>query len=51
MEENIEFKNLDRETKEYIISMCRKCKFYNNRKCTKNRIIRKCAIKGLKNKD
>lgn len=49
-EENIEFKNLDKETKGYIINMCRTCKFYNN-KCTKNRIVRKCAVKGLKNKD
>lgn len=40
----------DKETKGYIFYMCRTCKFYKNR-CTKNRVVRTCAIKGLKNKE
>lgn len=41
----------DMETKKYIIFMCRKCKFYENDSCSKKRIIRECARKGLKDKE
>lgn len=43
----------DDETKRYIMLMCKKgCKFYNNKTgCTKKRIIRVCAKRGLKNKE
>lgn len=41
----------DNETSIYINLMCKKgCKFYNG-KCTKNRVVRVCAKKGLKNRD
>lgn len=40
----------DIETKQFTLYMCKKCKFYDNG-CTKKRIIRECARKGLKNKD
>lgn len=41
----------DTETKKYIMYMCKKgCRFYDNR-CTKGRLIRDCAKKGLKNKE
>lgn len=41
----------DTETKKYIWFMCKKdCKFYNNG-CTKNRTVRECAKKGLKNRE
>ena len=46
----LEYACYDTETKYYINLMCRKCKFYDGR-CTKNRVIRICAEKGLKNKD
>ena len=41
---------LDKQNKNYIFGMCKKCRFYKG-KCTKNRIIRICAKKGLKNKE
>lgn len=34
----------------YIRFMCKKCKFYKNR-CIKGRLVEKCALKGLKNKE
>ena len=41
----------DIETKRFIYYMCKKgCKFYNNG-CKKNRIVRECVRKGLKNKE
>lgn len=41
----------DNETRIYINFMCKKgCKFYDGR-CTKNRVVRECAKKGLKNVD
>ena len=41
----------DIETRRYITFMCKKgCKFYDN-ECTKHRVIRICAEKGLKNRD
>ena len=41
----------DNETKYYVKLMCKRgCKFYDNG-CTKNRVVRVCARKGLKNKD
>ena len=33
-----------------IKKMCYDCKFYEDR-CTKNRTLRECAVKFLKNKD
>jgi len=43
--------NYDTETKKYIWFMCKKdCKFYNDG-CTKGRLVRECAKKGLKNKE
>lgn len=38
------------EQKNFVYGMCRTCKFYD-KGCTKKRIIRICALKGLKNKD
>lgn len=35
----------------YTQFMCSKCRFFKNNKCTKNRIQRICAKKGLKNKE
>ena len=47
----IQHTGYDNESKSYITFMCKKgCKFYKNR-CTKNRLIRECAKKGLKNID
>lgn len=41
----------DAETRKYIMYMCSKgCKYYKD-KCTKERIVRECARKGLKNKE
>ena len=38
-------------TRNFINFMCKKgCKFYDNG-CTKNRVVRVCARKGLKNKE
>ena len=46
-----EYACYDAQTRYYIAFMCKKdCKFYDNG-CTKNRVIRICAEKGLKNKD
>ena len=46
-----ELDKFDFETKKYILYMCKKgCKFYKDR-CTKNRLIKECARKGLKNKE
>ena len=42
---------IDRETKSFTSLMCSKCKFYINNMCSKKRIIRECAKKGLKNKE
>ncbi len=33
-----------------IKRMCKDCKFYKDR-CTKNRTLRECSVKFLKNKD
>jgi len=41
----------DNDTRRYIAYMCNKgCKFYDE-KCKKNRVVRDCARKGLKNKE
>ena len=45
-----ELTRYDNESRKYIIFMCRTCKFYD-RECLKNRVIRDCAVKGLKNKE
>lgn len=46
-----ELSKFDYEIKKYIMYMCKKgCKFYDER-CTKGRIVRDCAKKGLKNKE
>lgn len=53
-ERNMENANgfYDTETKRYINFMCKKgCKFYTEEGCSKKRIVRECAKKGLKNKD
>lgn len=41
----------DYQTQMFIIYMCKSCEFYNNNCCSKKRVIRECAKKGLKNKD
>jgi hypothetical protein len=41
---------IDIVNRNYIYVMCRTCKFYDNG-CTKKRMVRKCAEKGLKNKE
>ena len=46
-----ELSKFDYETHKYIYYMCKRgCKFYTDR-CTKNRVIKECAKKGLKNKE
>ncbi len=40
----------DKEISKYILFMCKSCRFYDN-ECTKKRIVRECAKKGLKNKE
>lgn len=47
------FKIYDNETRQFIWQMCRKgCSFYDLEKgCTKSRVVRECARKGLKNKE
>lgn len=40
----------DDENRKFIKYMCKDCKFHNER-CSKNRLARVCAQKGLKNKD
>ena len=46
-----EYACYDTQNKYIINFMCKKgCKFYDNG-CTKNRVIRICAEKGLKNRD
>lgn len=46
-----ELDRFDRDTQKYILFMCKKgCKFYDNG-CTKHRLMRDCARKGLKNKE
>lgn len=39
----------DLANQKYIKYMCKTCKFYEDR-CTKNRTVRECAVKFLKNK-
>lgn len=40
------------ETRKFIYYMCRKgCKFYTNQGCSKKRVVKECARKGLKNKE
>ena len=43
----------DTDTRRYIYFMCRKgCKFYDMEQgCTKNRVVRDCVKKNLKNKE
>lgn len=41
---------MDNLNYKYTQKMCKTCKFYNNG-CTKKRIPRNCADKGLKNKE
>ena len=41
---------IDNRVCNFIRFMCKKCKFYNG-KCTKGRIVEKCAMKNLKNID
>lgn len=40
----------DLANQKYIKYMCKTCKFYKD-KCTKNRTVRECSVKFLKNKD
>ena len=42
-----ESKIIDKENKNFIMFMCKKCKFYKD-VCIKKRIPKKCAEKGLK---
>ena len=42
----------DSDTKRYIYFMCKKgCQFYSEEGCTKKRVVRECAKKGLKNRE
>lgn len=45
-----EYKCYGREDLLMIERMCKDCKFYEDR-CTKNRTLRECSVKYLKNKD
>lgn len=40
----------DMINQKYMKYMCLTCKFYKDR-CTKNRVVKECATKFLKNKD
>ena len=53
LQKSKEYGCYDAQNKNYILFMCKKgCKFYDEfQGCTKKRIIRQCAIKGLKNRD
>lgn len=44
------YEKLDLELVRYRKYMCSNCDFYQEEKCTKNRVARICAKKGLKNK-
>lgn len=46
----LQYKNYDQENLLMIKKMCGNCKFYENR-CIKNRTLRECSVKYLKNKD
>ena len=46
------YSGYEAETKSFIIHMCRKgCKFYTSQGCSKKRVVKECARKGLKNKE
>ena len=53
--EKVEQQNLysgyESETRKFVIYMCRKCKFYTEEGCSKKRVVKECARKGLKNKE
>ena len=42
---------LDHETWRTIKYMCSTCKFYIDKRCSKERVMRVCKKKGLKNKE
>lgn len=44
------YENYDKECMTMIKMMCKDCKFYIDR-CTKNRTLRECSVKYLKNKE
>lgn len=41
---------IDNRTINFVRYMCKKCKFYDN-ECTKGRLVEKCALNNLKNKE
>lgn len=46
------FAGYEIETRKFITFMCRKgCKFYTSQGCSKKRVVKECARKGLKNKE
>lgn len=46
----IKYETYDKESLFMIKMMCKDCKFYEDR-CIKNRTLRECAVKFLKNRD
>ncbi len=42
---------IDKETIKIKIFMCKKCKFFENDNCLKNRNIKECNRKGWKNRE
>lgn len=46
----LQYKIYSKEDLLMIERMCKDCKFYEDR-CTKNRTLRECSVKYLKNKD
>lgn len=49
-ERELRYENYDRENLFMTKRMCKDCKFYKDR-CTKNRMLRECAVKFLKNRE
>lgn len=46
----LQYEYYSKEDLMMIKVMCKDCRFYEDR-CTKNRTLRECSIKFLKNKD
>lgn len=46
----LQYKTYNRENALMIEKMCKDCRFYEDR-CIKNRTLRECAVKFLKNRE
>lgn len=47
----LKFDDMNKQLVRYKKYMCYNCEFFKDELCTKNRILRVCAKKGLKNRN